>query len=60
MVEFLQLCRKKLRQHLKEMLESDAIRQSVSPYSSTVVLVHKKDGSLCFCTDCRKLKQSYR
>ena len=55
MVEFLQVCRKKLRQHLKAMLESDAIRPSVSPYSSNVVLVHKKNGSLCICTDFRKL-----
>ena len=44
-----------VRQHLKEMIEADAIRQSESPYSSNVVLVHKKDGSLHFCIDLRKL-----
>ena len=44
-----------IRQHLKEMLDSDAIRPSQSPYSSNVVLVRKKDGSLRFCIDFRKL-----
>ena len=46
---------KEVRQHLKEMLEADAIRPSVSPYSSNVVLVRRGDGSLRFCIDFRKL-----
>ena len=31
-----------VRQHLKEMIDANAIRQSESPYSSNVVLVRKK------------------
>ena len=40
-----------VRNHLKEMLESDAIRPSQSAWCNAVVLVWKKDGSLCFCID---------
>ena len=38
-----------VRNHLKEMLESDAIRPSQSAWCNAVVLVRKKDGGLCFC-----------
>ena len=44
-----------VRQHLKEMLDAGAIRPSKSPFSSNVVLVRKKDGSLRFSIDFRKL-----
>ena len=37
---------KEVRKHLKEMLDIGAIQQSTSPWTSPVVLVHKKDGSL--------------
>lgn len=44
-----------VREHLKDMLEAGAIRPSQSPFSSNIVLVRKKDGSLRFCIDYRKL-----
>ena len=40
-----------VRNHLKEMLESGAIRSSQSAWCNAVVLARKKDGSLCFCID---------
>ena len=38
-----------VRNHLKEMLESSAIRPSQSAWCNAVMLVRKKDGSLHFC-----------
>ena len=37
------------------MLLNDVIERSDSPYSSPIVLVKKKDGSIRFCIDFRKL-----
>ena len=53
-----------VRNHLKEMLESGAIRPSQSAWCNTVVLVWKKDGSLHFCInfllpECPHEKDSY-
>ena len=44
-----------VRTHLREMLDLQVIRKSHSPYASNVVLVRKKDGSLRFCIDLRRL-----
>ena len=44
-----------VKNHLKEMIEVEAIQKSSSPWASAVVLVRKKDGSLRFCIDLHKL-----
>ena len=44
-----------VKNHLKEMIQVGAIRCSNSPWANAVVLVRKKDGSLRFCIDLRKL-----
>ena len=40
-----------VRNHLKEMLESGAIRPSQGAWCNAVMLVRKKDGGLHFCID---------
>jgi hypothetical protein len=44
-----------VRQALQDMLASGAIVPSDSPWSNAVVMVRKKDGSLRFCIDFRRL-----
>lgn len=44
-----------VREHLQGLIDSGVIRESHSPWASPVVLVRKKDGSLRFCIDYRKL-----
>ena len=44
-----------VREHLKEMLDAGAIKESEMPCSSNVVIVRKKDGALRFCIDFCKL-----
>ena len=46
-----------VRKHIREMLDLGVIRESHSPFTSNVVLVRKKDGSLRFCIDLRQLNQ---
>ena len=45
----------KVKNHLMEMIQVGAIRCSNSPWANAVVLVRKKDGSLRFCIDLRRL-----
>ena len=49
-----------VRNHLREMLESSAIRPSQSVWCNTVMLVRKKDGGLQFCIDFRCLNAHMR
>ena len=44
-----------VREHFKLMLDAGVIRPGNSPWCNAVVLVRKKDGSLRFCIDFRKL-----
>jgi len=37
------------------MLQAGVVRPSTSPWASPIVLVTKKDGSVQFCVDYRKL-----
>ena len=42
-------------QHIQEMLDGGAIWPSQSPWCNAIVLVQKKDGTLRFCIDLRRL-----
>jgi RNase H-like domain found in reverse transcriptase/Reverse transcriptase (RNA-dependent DNA polymerase)/Integrase zinc binding domain/Integrase core domain len=49
--------RKLLEDQLTEMLQNGVITPSKSPWASPVVLIPKKDGSIRFCIDFRKLNE---
>ena len=48
-------CRQEIDHQVKDMLQKGVIRESISPWSSPVVLVKKKNGSFRFCVDLRKV-----
>ena len=47
--------RQEVTQLLQDMRHKDIIQPSTSPWASPIVLVRKKDGSMRFCVDYRKL-----
>ena len=49
-----------VRRLLDEMLSKGVVEQSTSPWASPIVLVRKKDGSIRFCVDYRKVNEITR
>ena len=47
--------RQEVARHIRKMQEANVIQPSSSPRSSPIVLVKKKDGTLRFCVDYRRL-----
>ena len=47
--------RQEIARQLKQMQEQNVIYPSDSPWASPVILVHKNNGSLCFCIDYHSL-----
>ena len=46
---------REVKEYIRELLDKDWIRKSSSPYSSPVVCVRKRDGTLRLCIDYRAL-----
>jgi hypothetical protein len=46
-----------IEKSIKELLDMGHIKPSSNPFSSSVVLVKKKDGTMCMCIDFRELNK---
>lgn len=49
-----------VKSHIHQLLQTQVIRESCSPYASPIVLVRKKDNSLRMCVDYRQLNLKTR
>ncbi|XP_062864418.1 uncharacterized protein LOC134326144 [Trichomycterus rosablanca] len=49
-----------IKAHIQELLEREVVRVSCSPYSSPIVVVQKKDGTIRLCVDYRQLNAKTR
>lgn len=49
--------RGKVKEEVQKMIDGGIVESSSSPYASPVVMVKKKDGTIRFCCDYRKLNQ---
>ena len=49
-----------VKNHIKQLVEAQVVRESCSPYASPLVLVRKKDGTLRLCVDYRLLNAKTR
>lgn len=49
-----------VRSHIQQLLDSKVIRESSSPYSSPIVLVQKRDGTIRMCVNYRQLNAKTR
>ena len=48
---------KELETQLRELLDKEFVRPSVSPWGASVLFVKKKDGSLRMCIDYRQMNK---
>jgi hypothetical protein len=46
---------KEIQRQIQELLNKGYIHESLSPCVVPIILVCKKDGSWCLCTDCRAI-----